>query len=154
MEARTDAQRTPHDTRRRWGVVRRLAIDADAILDDFLVRSIVVTPQKLDVQFRRARVGNNSVVEIMPTFEGAPERWLEFFDKAPPVGEHLNTRTKAGAVHIGLTEPVRAVLREIKRLPGRRVAGVRAEAFVRNPFAALGDSAAEVIDADQFAAAR
>jgi HJR/Mrr/RecB family endonuclease len=154
MEARTDAQRTPHDTRRRWGVVRRLAIDADAVLDDFLVRSIVVTPQKLDIQFRRAHVGDNSVVEIMPTFEGAPQRWLEFFDKVPSVGEHFNIPTQVGAVHVVLTEPVRAVLREIKRLPGRRVAGVRAEAFLRNPFAALGDAAAEVIDADQFAAAK
>jgi hypothetical protein len=48
---------------------------------------------------------------------------------------------------------VRSVLREIKRLPGRRAAGARAEAFLLNPLAALGEDAAATIDPEQFEAA-
>jgi hypothetical protein len=55
---------------------------------------------------------------------------------------------------LALSEPVRAVLREIKRLPGRRAAGARAEAFLLNPLAALGEDAAKVIDPEQFAQAQ
>jgi len=147
-------QRTAQATRRGWGSIRRLALDADAALDDFLVRSIVVTPDKLDIQFRRINVGGTSVVEIMPGFDSAPERWLEYFDKAPSIPEHFNIPTQAGAVHVALSEPVRAVLREIKRLPGRRATGARAEAFLVNPFAALGDASGGVVDAEQFVAAK
>jgi len=154
MQDQPAEARTVKGTRRNWGKIRRFAVEADAALDDFLVRSIVVTPERLDVRFRKTLVGDSPVVEIMPGFEGAPDRWLEFFDKAPSVPEHFNIPTTAGAVHVELTEPVRAVLREIKRLPGRRAAGARAEAMVRNPMAALGDLAANVIDAEQFSQAK
>lgn len=139
-------QRAPVPTRRHWGTIRRLAVEAGALLDEFLVRSVVVTPEKLDVQFRKTRVAGSAVVEISPGFNGAPERWLEFFDKTPSVPEHFNIPTEAGAVHVALSEPVRSVLREIKRLPGRRAAGARAEAFLINPLAALGEDAADAID--------
>jgi hypothetical protein len=45
---------------------------------------VVVTPDKLDIQFRRTRVAGSPVVEISPGFDGAPRRWLEFFDKTGP----------------------------------------------------------------------
>lgn len=147
-------QRDAQATRRHWGIIRRLAVEADAHLDDFLVRSVVLTPDKLDLAFRKSSVGATSIVEVFPVFDGAPDRWLEFFDKVPSVPEHFNIPTKAGAVHVALTEPVREVLAEIKRWPGRRAAGARAEAFLLNPFAALGEAASEVIDSEQFAAAK
>lgn len=153
MQDQSEA-RNIKSTRRQWGKIRRLAVEADAALDDFLIRSVVVTPDRLDVRFRKTLVGDSPVVEIMPDFEGAPDRRLEFFDKAPTVPDHFNIPTAAGAVYVELTKPVRAVLREIKRLPGRRAAGARAEAMVRNPMAALGDLAASVIDADQFSQAK
>lgn len=53
-------------------------------------------------------------------------------------------------VHVVVTPEVHTVLSEIKRMPGQRVSGSRAEAFVRNPFAVLGEAAAAVIDADDF----
>jgi hypothetical protein len=152
--ARSSVDRQPSGTRRGWGAIRRLAIEAEAVLDDFLVRSVVVTPEKLDIEFRRAVTAGITVVEIAPGFDGAPERWLEHFDKALSVPEHLNIPTAAGAVHIALSEPVRKVLREVKRLPGRRVAGPRAEALLLNPISALGDVAAGVIDPEQLSAAR
>lgn len=151
---RAGDQCSPQSTRRGWGSIRRLALDADAVLDDFLVRSIVLTPDKLDIQFRKVSVGGTSVVEIVPGFDSAPERWLEFFDKAPSIPEHFNIPTQAGAIHVALSEPVRTVLREIKRLPGRRASGARAEAFLLNPFSALGDVGGDVIDAEQFVAAK
>lgn len=154
FDTRPQQDRTAVTTRRHWGQIRRLAVEADAVLDDFLARSIVVTPETLDIEFRRVLIGETSVVEIRPGFEGAPERWLEAFDQWEAIPPHINVPTPQGAVHVALTEPVRSVLREIKRLPGRRAAGARAEAFLINPIAALGDDAAKVIDIDQFTAAR
>lgn len=154
FNARPPEDQTPTATRRYWGQIRRLAVEANAGLDDFLVRSIVVTPQTLDVGFRRVQIGATSVVEILPGFEDAPERWLEVFDQWDTVPPHINIPTAQGAVHIAFTEPVRSVLSEIKRLPGRRATGARAEAFILNPIAALGDDAAKVINVDQFIAAR
>ncbi|MEZ0219119.1 MAG: SNF2-related protein [Tardiphaga sp.] len=154
FDARPAEERTAVATRRHWGGIRRLAVEAEAILEGFLARSIVVTPETLDIEFRRIHVGKTSVVEIQPGFEGAPERWLEVFDQWETVPPHINIPTPQGAVHVAFTEPVRSVLREIKRLPGRRAAGARAEAFLLNPIAALGDDAAKVIDVDQFTAAR
>src|SRR5439155_17674823 len=49
---------------------------------------------------------------------------------------------------------VRTVLEEIKRLPGRRVAGSRAQAFIVNPYATLGEDAKDVIVEEQFDQAR
>ncbi|MDQ8698160.1 SNF2-related protein [Hyphomicrobium sp. LHD-15] len=154
FDARPPQDRNAVTTRRHWGSIRRLAVEADAVLDHFLARSIVVTPETLDIEFRRIHLGETSVVEIQPGFEGAPERWLEAFDQWESVPPHINIPTAQGAVHVAFTEPVRSVLREIKRLPGRRAAGARAEAFLLNPIAALGDDAAKVIDIDQFTAAR
>lgn len=151
---RPSGERCAAATRRHWGNIRRLAVEADAILDDFLIRSVVVTPDKLDIEFRRARIGGTNVVEIAPGFADAPERWLELFDKMPSVPEHINIPTPTGVVHVAFSEPVRNVLREIKRLPDRRAAGARAEAFMLNPFAALGEDATAAIDAEQFTAAR
>ena len=49
---------------------------------------------------------------------------------------------------------MQSVLREIKKLPDRRVAGARAEAFLLNPYSALGQDAVKVIDESQFEAAK
>jgi len=154
FDARPSEGQTPTATRRYWGQIRRLAVEANAVLDNFLVRSVVVTPEILDIGFRRVQIGGTPIVEILPGFEDAPERWLEVFDQWDTVPPHINIPTAQGAVHIAFTEPVRSVLSEIKRLPGRRATGARAEAFILNPIAALGDDAAKVINIDQFLAAR
>ena len=152
FDDRPTPERTPQQTRRHWGKIRRLALEADAVLDDFLVRSVVLTPETLDIEFRKFGVGTN--VEIIPSFEGAPARWLEALDNASGVPEHFNISTPEGAVHVALSEAVRSVLGQIKKLPGRRAAGQRAVAFLLNPIAALGIDAAEVIDLAQFQAAK
>ena len=61
---RPPEDRTSQQTRRHWGNIRRLAVEANAILDDFLVRSVVLTPEKLDIKLRKVNVGGTPLVEI------------------------------------------------------------------------------------------
>lgn len=141
--------------RQAWGRIRKLALQADARLDDFLYRSVVLTPEKLEIGLRRsADVGDDRVVEIEPGFEGAPADWLEAFDRSRVVKDRYDIVTKEGIVQVLVTPKVRTVLQEIKRLEGRRVAGTRAQAFLLNPYATLGDDAVDVIVESQFEKAR
>ena len=155
-EVVTFAQRPPeqHDEnthRLAWGRIRILALKADARLDDFLHRSVVLTPERLDIELRKsAHIAEDSVIEIEPTFAGAPPDWLERFDNARKVLDRYDIVTPEGIVQVLITPQVKTVLQEIKRLPLRRVAGSRAQAFIINPYAALGPDAKDVIDEEQF----
>ena len=140
--------------RRQWGRIRRSAIAAGAHLDGFLLNAIVLTPEKLQVGLRKDETGGSKVVEVIPQFEGAPESWLEAFDTHGSVLDRYNIPTTGGVVAIEIDANVKTVLENIKVMPGRRVAGARAEAFLINPFAALGESAVETIDEAQFMEAR
>lgn len=152
---RTPDQRNERFQREEWGRIRRLAVEADAHLDDFLHRTVVVTPEKLQIGLRKSEhVGGDSVIEIEPNFDGAPPGWLRQFDSASSVLDRYDLPTEGGIVQVLIPKKVRTVLEEIKRLPGRRVAGARAQAFVLNPFATLGDDATDVIVAEEFEHAR
>jgi superfamily II DNA or RNA helicase len=141
--------------RQAWGRIRKLALAANARLDDFLHRSVVLTPERLDLDLRRsAQLAGDSVVEISPLFAGAPPDWLAYFDKAHEVRDRYDIATVDGIVQILITPKVKAVLQEIKRLPLRRVAGSRAQAFISNPFATLGEYAHDVLDETQLEQAR
>lgn len=147
----------PHDrgaNERGWADIRAKALAADAVLDHFLAHTVVLTPDKLQLSLRRGEGVNNRVVELIPGFDGAPPRWLEIFDQTPEVRTRYDVPDGAGLVHVLPSPEVRAVLAEIKRMPGRRVAGERAEAFIRNPYAVLGTEAAAVIDPESFEHAR
>jgi len=134
-----------------WGKIRVLAMKAEAKLDDFLHRSVVLTPERLDIELRKsAPIAEDSVIEIEPTFAGAPPNWLERFDNSREVLDRYDIVTSEGIVQVLITPQVRTVLQEIKRLPLRRVAGSRAQAFILNPYATLGPDAKDVIDEDQF----
>jgi hypothetical protein len=76
------------------------------------------------------------------------------FDRLGGVPARYEIPDGDGLTHVLISPEVATVLREIKRMPGRRVAGERAEAFLRNPFAALGPDAEKVVDAEQFERAR
>jgi len=154
FDVRPDGERTESENRRAWGRIRRAAIAADARLDDFLFQTVVLTPEKLQVGLRKDQTSGTKVVEIVPTFEGAPDRWLEAFDTRTSVPDRYNLPTPEGIVSVEIAPNVRTVLENIKRLPGRRVAGTRAEAFLVNPFAALGEAASATIDEAQFMRAR
>lgn len=152
-------QRRPEDRndqaqRREWGVIRQLAIAANARLDTFLYRTVVITPERLQIKLRRGDGVRAQVVEILPSFEGSPQEWPELFDRRPDVPTRYDVLTSDGIVQVLITPDVRTVLEQIKRMPGRRVASARAEAFITNPFAALGEAASHVIDPEQFEDAR
>ena len=154
------ARRSPEERcdlvhRQAWGRIRKLAVAADARLDDFLRRSVVLTPERLEFGLRKsAQIAGDNVVEIEPSFPGAPPDWLERFDNAREVQDRYDIVTPEGIVQVLITPQVKTVLQEVKRLPLRRVAGSRAQAFILNPFATLGEDAKAVIDEAQFEQAR
>ena len=150
FQHRAETERTDLFHRRQWGIIRQSALAANARLDDFLYRTVVITPEKLDIGLRHTEIAGTRVVEISPSFTGAPENWLEVFDSRREVPNRYDFPTQQGIMQVLVTPEVKTVLSQIKRLDWRRVAGSRAEAFVVNPFAALGEDAAHVIDPEQF----
>lgn len=154
---RAFGRRPPEDRgetaqRGAWGGIRRDALAAGAMLDDFLYRTVVLTPDRLQLSLRREE--GLGLVEVQPWFEGAPSHWLGAFDASTKVRDRYDLVTPEGVVQVIVSPEVATVLREIKRMPGRRVAGERAQAFLVNPVAALGPDAAEVVDTDQFEEAK
>ncbi len=143
-------ERDAESNRRWWGDIRKDAQLTHAAMSDFLQKTIVLTPDKLHLDLRKAGEGEAKTIEVTPTFAEAPARWVEMFDRMSVVPERYEIPDGEELVHVVVAPEVRTVLNEIKRMPGRRVAGSRAEAFVRNPFALLGQEAAAVIDAEDF----
>ena len=158
QEVRTFAQREQRDetyNRLAWGRMRTLAVAADARLDNFLHSTVVLTPDRLEIGLRRSDVADaNRVVEVIPGFAKAPAEWITRFDRNREVQDIYHLSTPEGVVQVVISPQVRAVLQEIKRMPGRRVAGTRAEAFILNPYATLGIEAGSVIEEVQFEEAR
>ncbi len=122
--------------------------------NDFLAGTVVLTPERLRIDLRKDETSGTKVVELAPTFEGAPDRWLAAFDRAGAVLDRYDFPTPEGILYVEIAPNVRTVLENVKRLPGRRVAGSRAEAFLVNPFATLGKAASATIDEAQFMRAR
>jgi len=151
FHARPKEARNADSNRRAWAAIRTRAVSAGADLSDFLKKTIVLTPEKIRIRMRK---GAGGTIEVIPEFDGEPPRWLEIFDRLRSVGERYEIPDGEGLAHIIISPETRTVLREIKRMPGRRVAGERAEAFACNPFAALGPDAEKVIDPQQFEQAR
>jgi hypothetical protein len=154
FQRRPDSERDQISQRRAWGQIRRLAVAAHVRLDGFLFRNVVLTPEKLDIGLRSTEAGGTRIVEVIPSFQGAPEKWLDVFDTHRAVPELYNITSPDGIIQILVSPHVKTVLESIKQLPGRRVAGARAEAFLVNPYAALGEAASETIDEAQFMSAR
>lgn len=148
---RNDEDRNEHFHRRAWGEIRAEALKAGALLDDFLYRTVVLVPDRLRFTLRR---GQGGVVEVEPGFDGAPENWLKAFDGSRQVLERYDLPTIDGIIQVVTSAQIKNVLAQVKAMPGRRVAGARAEAFLLNPVAALGADAAQVIDTDAFEMAK
>src|SRR5271155_2397088 len=90
FQQRPDAERNDVSQRRHWGQIRRLAISAGARLDGFLFRSVVLTPEKLDIGLRSTAAGGTRVVEIIPSFQSAPQNWIDVFDARGSVPDLYN----------------------------------------------------------------
>jgi hypothetical protein len=146
--------RTAESNRMRWADIRRHAKAANAQLSHFLESTVVVAPDKLTMELRKSEIAGGKVIEVLPNFPGQPPGWLQTFDRFGQVRDRYEVAHGEGLTHVVITPEVQTVLKEVKRMPARRVAGERAEAFIRNPFATLGPDADKVIDAAQFEEAR
>jgi hypothetical protein len=136
-----------------FGRIRRLALEANCPIADYVARTVVITPDRLSIRMRSVGHGHGKVVEIAPTFVDEPAKWLEIFDRLP-LRASYEVPDGPVLVRVVVSEQVRTVLSEIKRMPGRRVAGQRAQAFVRNPLSLLGSDAVKIIDEDEFVESR
>ncbi|BCQ24727.1 DEAD/DEAH box helicase family protein [Caballeronia sp. NK8] len=150
---RSAEQRTQHFNELGWGNIRAQAEVGGALYkSQYLATTHVLTPGKLRLPRVKEETAFGRVHTVMPTFDGAPTGWLRAFDQYEAVQAHYDLASiDGGRVRIVLSEPVRKVLQVIKRdMPGRRVAGALAEKFIHNPWAFLGESAAEVFNEDDF----
>jgi hypothetical protein len=91
------------------------------------------------------------VVEVIPSFHDLPENWLDIFDTHGSALDLYNIPSPGDVIQVLLSQHVKTVAENVKRLPGRRVTGARAEACLVNPYPALGEAA---IDGAQFVTAR
>ena len=144
------SERTIEVNYQSWGRIRRLALAAGANLDDFLTKTIVLTPETLNLELERLE---DAAIRVTPTFQHAPAEWLTLFDRlpGPDIPDFYNlSQSGGGLIHVAISEPVKKVLREIKRMPRRVAHGPRAQAFIRNPYAVLGDAAETVIPPESY----
>lgn len=149
---REPEQRTQHEQELAWGRIRQQADLAGALYaNPYLKTTYVLTPQTLRLPLSKEETPFGRVLSVAPTFEGAPAGWLKAFDGFNAVQPHYDLSRGGGRVRVVISEPVRQVLSVIKReMPGRRVAGARAERFIHNPWAFLGDAAHEVLREEDF----
>lgn len=138
---------TQHAREAAWGLVRTKALSAGAILGNpYLATTIILTPEVLRFASQRFETPFGRVYEVEPIFDGAPDGWLDAFDGYQSVQDHYDITRGGGRTRITLTEPVRRVLEVVKReMPNRKVTGKKAERFLYNPKAYLGDLAEGVI---------
>lgn len=151
---RPAVERTQHENELAWGAMRAHADAAGALYrGPYLGTTYVLTPQTLRMPLHRDDTAFGHVLTVQPTFMGAPDGWLKAFDGYNSVQSHYDLSPRGGGlVRVVISEPVRKVLEVVKReMPGRRVSGNRAERFVHNPWAFLGEAAHEVLNEDDFA---
>lgn len=134
-----------------WAQIRSLAKKSEANLDEFLRKTIVLAPEELQLNLRKNLVSKESVVEVQPDFKDSPSNWLQTFDKYNEVqDEYTISLPEGGLAHVIIEPQVKSVLSEIKKMPNRRIAGERAQTFLHNPFAQLGEDAVEVVSPEGF----
>ena len=142
------APKTQHKNEEAWGDVRSLALKAGAVFAGrYLDTTIVLTPKTLKIPTKKINTNFGRVYSVEPTFDGAPEGWLQAFDQFQSVQDQYSITRNGGLVRVILSEPVKKVLEVVKRdMPMRKIAGVKAEMFAHNPRAFLGDYAEDVLD--------
>jgi len=151
---RGSSVRTQHENELGWGAIRPLADQAGVLYrGPYLETTFVLTPQTLRLPLNREETPFGRVLTVEPTFEGVPSGWVKAFDGFNSVQPHYDLSPRGGGhIRVVISEPVRRVLEVIKReMPARRVAGSKAERFVHNPWAFLGEAAHGVLKEDDFA---
>jgi hypothetical protein len=152
FNGRPGNERTRHVHELAWGRIRQLATHAGAFYRSaYLQNTVVLTPLTLRLPMSKEEALGERVLTVTPTFDDAPEEWLNAFDGFREVQDHYDLISDGRRVRVVLSEPVKRVLRAIKReMPTRRVAGSRAEKLMHNPWAYLGDTAQAVIKEEEF----
>jgi HJR/Mrr/RecB family endonuclease/superfamily II DNA or RNA helicase len=153
---RPNELRKQHENELAWGRIRELADKAGALYaTPYLETTLVLTPSTLRLPILKEDTPFGRVVTVAPTFDKAPPEWLTAFDGFNSVQPHYDMTRGGGRVRVVISEPVRKVLEVIKReMPGRKVAGSRAEKLLHNPWAFLGETANQVISEQEFATDR
>jgi HJR/Mrr/RecB family endonuclease len=146
------SDRVQHQHELAWGRIRAKADSANALYaNPYLETTLVLTPESLRLMRSHEQTPFGRVWLVSPTFDGAPDGWLNAFDGYNAVQPHYDLTRGGGRVRVVVSEPVQKVLGIIKReMPGRRIAGAKAERFMHNPFAFMGDDAHEVLREDEF----
>lgn len=151
FSAQQQSEASTTTNQKNWAKIRKLAKAANAGMDGFLSKTIVLSPERINIGMRKAMQSNSTLIEISPSFADQPAAWLEQFDAYQEVQDRYHVLENDGSiVHVLVPPEVKAVLSNIKRLPGRRVVGDSALAFVRNPAQFLGGEELSVIDLDEF----
>lgn len=137
------------------GEIRAQAVRAGASLDDYLARTEIVSPRKLEIELCQVKVLDVPVVEVLPRPVGAPDEFLSAFDRYESVRSRYDiAKPDGGMVHVTPSEAVVRTLSAIKAMPGRRMASEQARLFGHNPFAVLGDEAREALEEEALILAR
>jgi hypothetical protein len=134
-----------------WAAIRKLAKQANARMDGFLARTVVLRPDALKLNLKRQLIGDEQVIEVTPEFAEQPVGWLGSFDRLQQVPDrYVISDSDGGITHVLIMPEVKSILNEVRSMPGRRVSGEKASLFLKNPYAFLGAEAAEVLDPDEY----
>jgi hypothetical protein len=82
-----------------WAEIRKFAKRADAIMDVFLDKTIVVKPECLQLKLNKSEALNNSLIQISPEFEDQPANWTKTFDRYQSVQDQYHI-TSEGTLSI------------------------------------------------------
>lgn len=134
-----------------WATIRKLANLAKARMDGFLARTVVLRPEALKLRLNRQQIADEQVIEVTPQFAEQPAGWLDSFERLQHVPDrYVISDSDGGITHVLVTPEVKAILEEVRSMPGRRVSGEKASLFLKNPYAVLGPEAASVLDPDEY----
>lgn len=133
-----------------WAVIRSAAKAANADMDGFLAKTVVVKPQRLALRPRKAEIDSCPVIEVGVDFPEQPAGFLSSFDATQRVQDRYRIMQPDGTIaHVVIEPEIKQVLEAIKAIPGRRVAGDSALSLLRNPYALLGEESSAVLDPEQ-----
>lgn len=153
QQLRLQQRQTPGETVNQtgWAKIRQLAKKAEATLDDYLAKTIVIRPEALQLKLRKFLVADTRVLEIEPVFDEQPANWLQSFDRTQQVQDRYRVLGDDGELnHVILSPEVKDVLASVHAITGRRVAGDDALSFVRNPYTWIGEEASQVLDPEVY----
>lgn len=145
--AACSASMSAEDRMHELGRIRSLALSANALLDDYLQNTHIVSPQHLTLDLVRHQALGAPVVEVTPHLSDTPANFVESFDRYDAVRKRYDVAQPDGSLlHVSPAPAVSAALQAIKAMPGRRVSSDEARLFAHNPFAVLGEEARDALD--------